>query len=281
MKLKFKKVGLVAKPHPDVVPYLKKTTDILKEMKVEIVLEDIAANLIHMESDIPREQIGEQVDIIILIGGDGTLLSVAKQAVNNNIPIAGFNLGSLGFLTELCIDNLENSIVEIFTSEAKVSERKLLELNFKGDEYLALNDIVTSKGYIARIINLMLSINGDEVAEIKSDGLIISTPTGSTAYSLSAGGPIVAPDVNGMVITPLCPHSLTLRPFVIPDSSTIRVKLTSESQKVFITIDGQTAIPITTGDYFDVCIYRKKLKIIGSKDMNYFRLLSEKLKWAL
>ena len=281
MKLKFKKVGLVVKPHPDVVPYLKKTTDILKEMKVEIILEDIAAKLIHMKSDIPRKQIGEQVDIIIMIGGDGTLLSVAKQAVNNNIPIAGFNLGSLGFLTELCIDNLESSIVEIFTSEAKVSERKLLELNFKGDEYLALNDIVTTKGYIARIINLMLSINGDEVAEIRSDGLIISTPTGSTAYSLSAGGPIVAPDVNGMVITPLCPHSLTLRPFVIPDSSTIRVKLTSESQKVFITVDGQTAIPITTGDYFDVCINRKKLKIIGSKDMNYFRLLSEKLKWAL
>jgi len=280
MKLMFKKTALVVKPHPEVVPYLKKIIEVLKTLNVEVVLEDIAAELIQLKSDISRDNIGDRVDIIVMIGGDGTLLSVARQAVTNGIPVAGFNLGSLGFLTELSVDNLEKSIREIFTKESKVSERKLLELNFKDDRYLALNDIVTSKGYIARIINQMLSINGDEVAEIRSDGLIISTPTGSTAYSLSAGGPIVAPEVNGMVITPLCPHSLTLRPFVIPDSSIVRVKLLSESKNVFITVDGQTAIPFVPGDYFDVSVFQKTLKIIGSKGMNYFKLLSEKLNWA-
>ena len=280
MKLKYRKAALVVKPHPDVIPYLKIIIDVLKALKVGIVLEDIAAELIRLKSDATREHIGAGVDIIILIGGDGTLLSVARQAVLNDIPVAGFNLGSLGFLTELSVDALEKNVRDIFLTGSKISERTLLELRFKDDRYLALNDIVTSKGYIARIINQMLSINGEEVAEIRSDGLIISTPTGSTAYSLSAGGPIVAPDVNGMVITPLCPHSLTLRPFVIPDSSKVRLKLLSESEDVFITVDGQTAIPLFTGDYFDVSVFQKKLRIIGSKDMNYFRLLSEKLHWA-
>lgn len=280
MKLMFKKAALVVKPHTEVVPYLKKIIEVLKTLNVEVVLEDIAAELIQLKSDISRDIIGDRVDIIVMIGGDGTMLSVARQAVTNGIPVAGFNLGSLGFLTELSVDNLEKSVREIFTSASKVSERKLLELNFKDERYLALNDIVTSKGYIARIINQMVSINGEEVAEIRSDGLIISTPTGSTAYSLSAGGPIVAPEVNGMVITPLCPHSLTLRPFVIPDSSIVRVKLLSESKNVFITVDGQTAIPFIPGEQFDVSVFQKTLKIIGNKDMNYFKLLSEKLNWA-
>ena len=157
----------------------------------------------------------------------------------------------------------------------------MLEIDFQREKFIALNDVVASKGYIARVIKLQLMIDQIEVAEIRADGLIIATPTGSTAYSLSAGGPIVAPEVNGMVITPLCPHSLTFRPFVIPDQSRVRVKLISESEKVHITMDGQMAIPIGPGDFFDVSISREKLKLITSPEINYFKLLYEKLNWAL
>ena len=272
---------MVVKPHKDVVSYLKKTIRILKKLKIDFILEDGAAQLLGLKSDVTRERIADQAEIIILIGGDGTLLSVAGQALDHNIPIAGFNLGSLGFLTELGKDTLERSLIEIFTDKIKTTERKLLEIHFKENRNIALNDVVVNKGYIARIISLLLMIDKQEVAEIRADGIIISTPTGSTAYSLSAGGPIVAPEVNGIVITPLCPHSLTLRPFVVPDSSEIRVKLISRSRKVYMTMDGQRAMPISTNEYFDVKIFHKKLKLITSKDMNYFKLLYEKLNWAL
>lgn len=281
MKLKFKKAAVVVKPHEDVIPYLKKTLEILDRLGVDIVLENLAADLIGLDSAVTRDQIAEQAEIIVLIGGDGTLLSVAKQAVKQGVPIAGFNLGTLGFLTELNKDALEETLAEIFQQEVKISERKILEICFKGEQYFALNDVVASKGYIARVIELKLMIDRLEVAVIRADGLIISTPTGSTAYSLSAGGPIVAPEVNGIVITPLCPHSLTLRPFVIPDDSKIRVQLKSKSEKVHMTMDGQSVVPISAGDYFDVCICDHRLKLITPKDINYFRLLYEKLNWAL
>lgn len=269
------------KPHEDVVPYLKKTIRVLDGMGVEVVLEDLAAGLIGLSSQVTRDGIADQTDIIVLIGGDGTLLSVAKQAVKQGIPIAGFNLGTLGFLTELNKDNLEETLLDIFQRDQKISERKILEICFKGEKYLALNDVVASKGYIARVIKLKLMIDQIDVAVIRADGLIISTPTGSTAYSLSAGGPIVAPEVNGIVITPLCPHSLTFRPFVIPDISKVRIQLISESEKVHITMDGQFVVPISHNDFFDVCICDRKLKLITPRNINYFRLLYEKLNWAL
>lgn len=281
MKPGYKRAAVVVKPHKDVVPYLKKTIELLKKLQVGCVLEDATAELIGLQSDISRERIADGSDIIIVIGGDGTLLSVAGQALNRGIPIAGFNMGSLGFLTELSKDSLEKSLEDIFLNKPTFTERTLLEIRFQGHRYIALNDVVVSKGYIARIIRLMLVIDHQEVAEMRADGIIISTPTGSTAYSLSAGGPIVAPEVNGLVITPLCPHSLTLRPFVIPDSSHIRVKLMSRSEEVTITMDGQRALPMSPGDTFDVNILPAKLKLITSRDMNYFRLLYEKLNWSL
>jgi len=281
MKEKIKKVGIVVKPHKEVMFYLKKTIKILKKNKIEFILENIAANLLGLKSRVSRNKIANNVDIIILIGGDGTFLSVAPQAVENGIPIAGFNLGALGFLTELSKDTLESCLNDIFSNRLKVSERKLLEIDFKGKKYIALNDVVISKGNIARIIKLKLEIDGSEVAQIRADGLIISTPTGSTAYSLSAGGPIVTPKVNGIIITPICPHSLTFRPFVIPDQSAIKVTLISETTRVFLTLDGQRVIPMSTADYFGTNIYSKKLKIVEARNMNTFDLLSEKLNWGI
>jgi len=280
MKLNYKRAAIVVKPHQDVVAYLERTIAVLKSFSVEIVLEQIAAQLIGQESRISREEVAAYADIIILIGGDGTFLSVARQAVDNQIPVAGFNLGTLGFLTELNKENLDENLHDIFYGTPTISERKLLRLEYKDRHYKALNDIVAAKGNISRIVKLLLEIDGRYVSELGADGLIIASPTGSTAYSLSSGGPIVSPYVNGMIVTPICPHSLTFRPLVIPDSSRIKVTLISEARS-FITVDGQRVLPMSCGDFYEVIIAKQTLKLVASGDMNYFKLLNEKLNWGL
>lgn len=279
LNLNYKRAGIVVKPHQEVNLYVKRTIEILEGWGVNVILESIAAGLIGESSDIDRENIAASADIIILIGGDGTFLSVARQAVNNQIPVAGFNLGTLGFLTELKKEHLEESLKDIFFGAPKISRRKVLEMDYKGDHFLTLNDVVAGKGHIARIIRLQLEIDHSYVCEVGGDGLIISTPTGSTAYSLSSGGPIVSPQVNGIIITPICPHSLTFRPLVIPDTSMVKVTLISES-KSFITVDGQHVLPMTTGDSFEARIASQTLQMVESGEMNYFRLLNEKLNWG-
>jgi NAD+ kinase len=279
-KTNYKKAGIVVKPHEDVTAYLEKTLDILKKFQVEVVLEEIAARLIGRHSDISREEIGAHADLIILIGGDGTFLSVAKQAVDNQIPVAGFNLGSLGFLTELKKEDLEESLRTIFYGTPRIARRKILAIDYKGVQYLALNDVVLGKGNIARIIKMRLEIDASYVAEVSADGMIISTPTGSTAYSLAAGGPIVSPQVNGLIITPICPHSLTFRPLVIPDSAKVRVTLINGIES-FITVDGQTVMPIEKGELFKASIYHQSLQMVENSQFNYFKVLNEKLKWGL
>ena len=281
MELRYKRAGLIVKPHDDVKSYLEQTISILNGYGVKVVLEEIATDLVRGTSEVPREKIAECTDIIILIGGDGTFLSIAPHVVERGIPIAGFNLGTLGFLTELKKEMLEESLEKIFFHDLPIQERKLLEVDFNGERFIALNDVVASKGHIARIIKLSLKIDGNDVAEVSGDGLIVSTPTGSTAYSLSAGGPVITPDVNGIVITPICPHSLTFRPLVVPDRSRINVQLISKKAEVYVTIDGQTVIPMSLGEQFEAWIYHKRLKIIASPEINYFKLLSEKLNWGM
>jgi len=279
LNLNYKKAGVVVKPHDDVIVYLEKTIEILRGFQVEVVLEKIASDLMGVTGEISREDIASHADIIILIGGDGTFLSVAKHAVETQIPVAGFNLGSLGFLTELSKDYLEQNLRKIFYGQVNIARRKLLKTDFKGEQYLTLNDVVIGKGNIARIIKMHLDIDASQVAEIGGDGLIISTPTGSTAYSLASGGPIVTPKVNGIIITPICPHSLTFRPLVIPDNSIVKVTLISETE-CFITVDGQQVLPIFKGDSFETRVYSKTLKMVESGKVSYFKLLNEKLNWG-
>lgn len=281
MTLKYRTIGLIAKPHEDVRKYLKEAVSALEEFGAACILDEIAADMLGRNEGVKRSDVSGMSDLVILIGGDGTFLSVAESAVNAQVPIAGFNLGTLGFLTELRKDKIYSSVKKLVKGEFRISERKLLEVNFKDETSMSLNDVVFSKGDIARIIKLRLEIDKVDVSEIRADGLIISTPTGSTAYSLSAGGPILAPEVNGVVITPICPHSLTFRPFVVPDSSEIRVTLSSDSDNVVITLDGQKVIPMSVNDVVDVRTGKRKLKMIISDELNYFNLLSEKLKWGI
>ncbi len=281
----YNKIGIVIKPprkdiEKNVKKHLINAISILKKLNKEVILETIAAELLQQSNGVLRSKIVSLSDIILIIGGDGTFLSIAEDAAYKNIPVVGFNMGTLGFLTEFNISQLNIELKNIINGKYRVSERKLIKLEYN-KTMSALNDIVVSKGDIARVIKLSLIIDDDPIADITADGLIISTPTGSTAYSLSAGGPLITPEVEGTVITPICPHSLTFRPIIVPDRSEIKVKLISDNTEVFITIDGQTKIPFIYKDTIKISSCEKKLKMISQNDMSYFKLLSEKLKWGL
>jgi NAD+ kinase len=277
----FKKAAIVAKPHQDVALYLRQAIDVLDRHGVAHVLEKTAAQLLQCNEYCERDEVAAAADLIVVLGGDGTFLSIARQAVEAQVPVAGFNLGTLGFLTAMKKEGLEEGLGHILAGRGELSRRKLLQVAFQGREYVALNDVVINKGTIARIVKLLLKIDGGTVAEVKGDGLIIATPTGSTAYSISAGGPIISPEVNGVVITSICPHSLTFRPLVVPDSCAISVQLLTPHMDTFLTIDGQTALPIGFAETVAMKICPRQLLMLAAPGTSYYHMLYEKLNWGL
>jgi len=281
MQQKFKRAVIVAKPHQDMVLYLQKTIAVLKKFKVAFTLEETAAKLLQSSDSCKRENVARATDLIIVLGGDGTFLSIASQAVEAKVPVAGFNLGTLGFLTEMKKEHLEENLAAILLGKARISQRKLLHIGFQNNFYTALNDVVINKGAIARIVKLLLRIDEVTVSEVKGDGIIVSTPTGSTAYSISAGGPIVNPEVNGMIITPICPHALTFRPLVVRDTSHIIVQLLTPNMEAYVTIDGQTVLPLNFEETISIATYPKPLYMLVAPEINYFQLLSDKLNWGI
>lgn len=280
MTARYRVVGVIAKPHQIVGSYLARAVRFLEGRGVQVRLDRTAAELIGRQG-LPRQEVAVGADLLLVLGGDGTLLSMACSAVELGIPLAGFNLGTLGFLTELKKDTLEDQLATIQEGRAEESIRTLLRFEVGDRSFLALNDGVVSKGGIARVVRLDLEIDGQHVAEIRGDGLIVSTPTGSTAYSLSAGGPIVHPKVDGMVLTPICPHALTFRPLVIP--GTARVVVTppaAAASECRLTLDGQTALELDPGERMVVTRAPQTLTLLTSPVIGYYRLLFEKLNWG-
>lgn len=234
---------------------------------------------------IPAEnEIFNNIDLLISLGGDGTFLSAVKHIIDYNIPIFGVNIGTLGFLTEISLKEMYPSLLRVLDGDYKISCRSTFLASIKHPEktnkYVVLNDVVVNKRALARIIKLELTVNNKVVTTYQSDGLIISTPTGSTAYSLSAGGPIVCPNVDCIVISPICSHTLTHRPIIAAGDSTIKVKLISESNDVQLTLDGQISDPLEFRNEVTIKKYKKKIKLIESFDKNYFEILRTKLHWG-
>lgn len=232
-----------------------------------------------------REELPDGTDLLIVLGGDGTLLSAARLSAANAVPILAVNLGSMGFLTTVAQDEMYSDLDEIFRGEHRVSERVMLEAEIvRGGvgvrRQIALNDAVLNKAALARIMDLELRVDGEYVTTYKADGLIFSTPTGSTAYSLSAGGPIVYPMVEAFVVTPICPHTLTHRPLVIPDTGVIEVDFRSQDQAVFLTLDGQIGIELSPGDTVRMRKAAKKLLLVRPARKTYYEILRSKLKWG-
>jgi NAD+ kinase len=232
-----------------------------------------------------RENVAMCADLLIVLGGDGTLLSAARMAVEREVPILAVNLGGLGFLTTVPQDEIYQILEEIFSNKHRISHRVMLEAEvIRGGtvirRQIALNDAVINKAALARIMDLELRVDGEYVTTYKADGLIISTPTGSTAYSLAAGGPIVYPIVEAFVVTPICPHTLTNRPLVIPDSAKVEIDFKAEDDEVFLTLDGQVGIELTRGDHIVLRKAREKLYLVRPARKTYFEILRTKLKWG-
>lgn len=287
-----KRIGIIAKQNkPEAVTIVRNLIEWLQPKKIEVYIEEgmgtlftphpSATNLCFVE----KKEIPSYAEMIIVLGGDGTLLSVARLVEDHDVPILGVNLGGLGFLTEITLGELYRVLERVVQGDFVTDERVVLNAAVirRGErlaEFVVLNDAVINKGALARIIDLETTINGEYLTTFKSDGLIISTPTGSTAYSLSAGGPIVYPSLHCIIITPICPHTLTNRPIVIPNDVQIRATLKTKQQEVILTLDGQQGFSLEFEDVVEVRKAEGRILLIKSPYRHYFEVLREKLKWG-
>jgi len=233
----------------------------------------------------PPKPISAQADLAVVIGGDGTLLAAARTLGDRQIPILAINHGGLGFLTEVTLAEMYPALERILNGEFVTDHRMMMDVSIersgeKIDSFRALNDVVINKGTLARIIELEARVDGQYVSSFRSDGLIVCTPTGSTAYNLSAGGPIVYPSMNAMIVTPICSHTLTNRPIVLPADVRIEMTLKTTQDEVRLTVDGQVGLPVVPGDLVRVEKSQNVVKLIAPSGKDYFDVLRGKLKWG-
>jgi NAD+ kinase len=293
MSTAIRRVGIVAK-HGLVgaTEHLARLETWLRERRVDVIYESDVAAITGgpaMASARSREDLPHAVDLVIVLGGDGTLLSMATRIAQagRDIPILGVNFGSLGFLTETRIDELYPTLESVLNGTAKFDERSMLAA--KGcrgresfDSRIVLNDVVFTKGALSRMIELSVSVSGGFVTKVRADGLIIASATGSTAYNLAAGGPIVHPEVDALMLTPIAPHTLTHRPVVIPGTASVEIRphIEGRADDIYVTYDGQSGYPLQKGDVIRVRRSDRLLRLVKAPARSYFELLREKLKWG-
>ncbi|MFQ5509202.1 MAG: NAD(+)/NADH kinase [Leptospirillia bacterium] len=286
MNLPVKKVGVVAKLHHEgAAEAIRELLAWLEEQGRESYMDSMTAKLIGEESKHRKSDIPGMVDLIVVLGGDGTLLSMARLMVDFDVPLLGVNLGSLGFLTEVPREEMISTLEMVLAGNVIIERRLLLKAEvLRQGELVAssycLNDVVVSKGTLARMIRLRVSVDGKFMTGLRADGLIVATPTGSTAYCLSAGGPIVHPASDVMVLTPISPHVLTNRPVIVPDNAQIEIQLTSDEEASMVTFDGQVGFSLRSGDMIHMRAAENRLHLIVSPERNYYEVLRTKLKWG-
>ncbi len=263
----------------------KRLRDWFTQRGITVYTEEMASRA-HVSQCLEEDtSIPDTVDLVVVLGGDGTLLGAARKVGRYGLPILGVNLGGLGFLTEIPLEMLYKDIEKVITGQVTVEPRLMLQASVlrNGEEkcrFSVLNDVVINKGALARIIDLRVSIDGHFLTTFRSDGLIISTPTGSTGYNLSAGGPILYPDLEALILTPICPFTLTQRPIIVPDTSVIEVQMGKHNEEVILTFDGQVGFDLMAHDRVIISKSEKKLKLIKSPDQDYYDILRTKLKWG-
>jgi len=273
----------VKKDVPEAIDVVRDLLKCLKGKRLKVFVESGAARALGIKGYVGRT-IPSKADIIIVFGGDGTLLSVTRLVGKRSVPILGVNLGGLGFITEISKDEICRDVSIILSGKYEFEERIMLQADVlrnrkKYKRYNALNDVVINKSALARMIELDIRVNRQDVTTLRSDGLIISTPTGSTAYSLSAGGPILYPTLESFLVTPICPHTLTSRPIVLPDDFVLDI-VVSRGDDVYLTIDGQEGCALKVKDRVSVRKADFKTRFLHLYDRDYFRVLRTKLKWG-
>ncbi len=279
-------VGVLTKPKfPEVRSTLKDLAGWLRERGKDVLLDGPTSSLIGESGSYQKTQLATKADLFVVLGGDGTMLSAARLAEERCVPILGVNMGGLGFLTEVGLDQLYPSLDRVFAHDFVLDERLMLRAHMhRHGETVAqatvLNDVVVSKGTLARMIEIRISIEGQHVTDLRGDGVIVTTPTGSTAYSLSAGGPIMHPSAHALLLTPICPHTLTHRPLMVPNNVEIAVTLTSKDEGAMATLDGQVGVAMTQGDTVVIKASEHRTKLIRFPESSYYEVLRRKLKWG-
>jgi len=286
MNRDIRRIGIIAKPKlTTVATVVHGLTDWCRTRQIEAILDKNTATVAGEAEGLERNDLVAASDLIVVLGGDGTLLSVARALDSHSVPILAVNFGSLGFLTEITLEEMLATLESALTGKATSQVRMMIDIEVLRDEgcfaeYRALNDVVLTKGALARIIDIDVNIDSQFVATYKADGLIVSTPTGSTAYALSAGGPIVYPTLGAMLVTPIASHTLTFRALVVPDSVTVEMSLKATQESVYLTVDGQVGLALKGDDRIRVRKSAIALELIESSDKNFFDILRKKLKWG-
>ncbi|HEY6393033.1 MAG TPA: NAD(+)/NADH kinase [Bryobacteraceae bacterium] len=279
-------VGIMAKPGiPHASAIVPELVQWLESRGVQSRVDEETANYLGRKDGLPRAEVPDGAQLVIVLGGDGTLLAAARAVAGRVIPLFPVNLGGLGFLTAITLEQLYPELERALRNEQRVVPRRMLhgELVRQSETvkaYEALNDVVISKTQIARMIDLETHVDSQYVSTFKADGLIVATPTGSTAYSLSAGGPIVFPAVAALCITPVCPHMLTNRPVLVPDTSVIEIICLAGDREAFLTVDGQVGEPLMHGDRLICRSSPHSVHLIRPPKMFFFDVLRQKLKWG-
>jgi NAD+ kinase len=281
------KIAIISKPHQaELATVLPELVLWLRAHGFEPILDAVSGNYTQDGPVVARHEIpGQQPALVVVLGGDGTLLAAARAVAQSDIPILSVNLGGLGFLTEVRLADLYSTLEGWRQDCCTIDSRAMLHAEIlRGGslykEFSALNDVVISKGAIARMGDFSIDLSGQSAASFRADGVIISTPTGSTAYNLSANGPILVPDVDALVITPVCPHLLTLRPMVVRGDAQVTIMIEGIPDQTFITVDGQEALEMRVGDQLRCNRSRHSVKLVRLKGMGFFDVLRSKLKWG-
>lgn len=281
-----KTVGLIAHPgKPGAAELVRQLLAEFERSEVEVQLEAATAALVGLSSSRTIAQLGAEADLLIALGGDGTILNVVSALGDTIRPIFGINIGSLGFLTCLNSSAYREAVDSIVSGKFALSDRVLLSVEVKKEnrvllEMVALNDAVISRGELSRLIRLRTRVNGEPLTEFNADGLVIATPTGSTAYSLSAGGPILAPQSGVFVITPICPHVLTNRSVIVEDDSLIEVEASDREYPVYLTVDGRSPVPLEFNSTVRIRRSEKVLSLAVLPQTSFFSVVRQKLKWS-
>ena len=280
-----KKIGIICKPgRPEPPKILKDIVPWLLERGIEVYLDAETASF-EGALNLPRAEMPSVADLMVVLGGDGTMLGTARLVAEKGIPVLGVNLGGLGFITEVYIDEIFTALDKILKGECPTEERMMLQARImRGGEaiasYTALNDVAINKGSMARIIDLEISVDNTYVTMFKSDGAIVASPTGSTGCSLSAGGPILYPNIHAIAITPISSHTLTNRPLVLPEDVRIEMSLKSHSEGVLLSLDGQVVFTLMTGDTVEIKKSSHNTILLRAGGRDHFDILRTKLKWG-
>jgi NAD+ kinase len=280
-----RRIGVVLKTSsPEAAELGRQLLVELERLGLEWIIDQESARVLDGSDGVAREDLPGLVDLVVVLGGDGTLLAVASGKIDGT-PILGINMGTLGFLTEYPVEQLFPMLHAALEGRARLERRERLQVTVEtpGKEpevYRVLNDAVINKSALARMLVLSVHVNEEFVSRFKADGLIIATPTGSTAYNLSAGGPILYPTLEVLLVTPICPHTLTNRPLALPLDSTVEIRLESLSKEVFLTLDGQQGCPLSTRDLVRIEPCGDPVLLITEPSRSYFQVLHRKLKWG-